>query len=58
MNNKLKDTFNNIHAEEKLKEQTKVFIADKTTNYTKLQKKLVIKRSFLRYLLFSSYDLF
>ena len=29
MNNKLKETFDNIHAEEKLKEQTKVFIADK-----------------------------
>lgn len=44
MNNKLKETFDNIHAEEKLKEQTKVFIADRTKNYTKLQKKPACKK--------------
>lgn len=44
MNNKLKETFDKIHAEEELKEQTKVFIADKTKHYTKLQKKLAYKK--------------
>ena len=58
MNNKLKETFDNIHAEEKLKEQTKVFIADKSKNYTKLQKKLAYKDHSSGGLLFISYDLF
>ena len=44
MNNKLKETCDKIHAEEELKEQTKVFIADKTKNNTKLQKKLAYKK--------------
>lgn len=39
MNNKIKETFDKINAEKELKEQTKEFIAGKTKNYTKLQKK-------------------
>lgn len=43
MNNKLKETFDKIHAESELKTQTKEFIAYKTKNYTS-QKKFVSKR--------------
>ena len=35
MNNKIKETFNQVHAEKELKESTKAFLAKKTNGYTK-----------------------
>lgn len=43
MNNKIKETFDSIRAEEELKEQTKKYIAEKTRNYTTPQKKSAYK---------------
>lgn len=65
MNNRIKETFDNIHAEEELKEQTKKYIAEKTRNYTKWQKKPSYKKlipvaaCFLFFLtVFSGYQLY
>ncbi len=65
MNNRIKETFDNIHAEEELKEQTKKYIAEKTRNYTKRQKKPSYKKlipvaaCFLFFLtVFSGYQLY
>lgn len=44
MNNKIKETFDSIYAEEALKEQTKKYIAEKTRNYTTPQKKSAYKK--------------
>ncbi len=44
MNNRLKETFDKIYAEEELKEQTKEFIANKTKNYTNSKNKSSYKK--------------
>lgn len=44
MNNRLKETFDKIYAEEELKEQTKEFIANKTMNFTNSKNKSSYKK--------------